>query len=119
MVVHSADIQDRDGAKILFPGIFDRFERLKVILGDGGYTGSLIGWLKRNFNLILEIVKRPAESKGFVLLPRRWIVERTFSWLNRHRRLSKDYEYLPDTSEVMVQVAMIGIMLRRLAPEKN
>lgn len=119
VVVHSAAIQDREGAKILFPGIFDRFERLKIILGDGGYTGKLIGWLKRNFNLVLEIVTRPAESKGFVLLSRRWIVERTFAWLNKHRRLSKDYEYLTDTSEAMIQIAMIGIMLHRLAPEND
>ncbi|MGE0083819.1 MAG: IS5 family transposase [Desulfococcaceae bacterium] len=119
VTVHSADIQDREGAKILFPGIYDRFERLKVIPGDGGYTGKLAGWLKRNFSLILEIVTRPAESSGFVLLPRRWIAERTFAWLNRHRRLSKDYEYLTDTSETMIQIAMIGIMLHRLAPEND
>lgn len=119
VVVHSAGIQDRDGAEILFPGIYDRFSRLKVILGDGGYTGRLIGWLKHNFNLILEIVKRPTESKGFVVIPRRWVVERTFSWLNKYRRLSKDYEYHTDTSEVMIQIAMIGIMLHRLAPEND
>lgn len=115
--VHSADIQDREGAKLLFPGIFDRFQRLKAILGDGGYTGDLAQWLKEKFGLVLEIAKRPAESKGFVLLPRRWIVERTFAWLNRYRRLSKDYEYLTDSSEAMIQIAMIGFMLHRLAAQ--
>lgn len=116
VVVHGANIQDREGAKILFPGIFDRFARLKVVLADGGYTGKLTEWLKCNFYLILEIVKRPSKTKGFMVIPKRWVVERTFAWLNKHRRLSKDYERLTDTSETMIQIAMIGIMLRRLAP---
>ena len=117
VVVHSAAVQDRDGVKLLFPGIYDRFSRLKVILADGGYTGEIIRWVKEHFFLVLEIVSRPAGSIGFVLLRRRWIVERTFAWLNQHRRLSKDYEYLTDTSEIMIRIAMIGIMLHRLAPE--
>ncbi len=88
-----------------------------LILADGGYTGSLIEWVKEQFGWVLQIVTRPAETKGFVLLPRRWVVERTFAWLNRCRRLSKEYEYLTDTSEAMVRIAMIGIMLRRLSPD--
>ena len=119
VAVHSADVQDRKGAKVLFSQIFDRFERLKLILGDGGYTGDLVEWLKQHFKLILVIVKRPFESKGFVLLPRRWVVERTFAWLNKYRRLSKDYEYLTDSSEAMIHIAMIGIMLNRLVPKNG
>ena len=119
VIVHSADIRDRDGAKLLLPCLFDRFSRFRLIWADGGYTGSLIGWVKEQLEWILEIVSRPTETKGFFLLPRRWVVERTFAWLNRHRRLSKDYEYLTDTSEVMIEIAMIGIMLRRLAPQDD
>lgn len=117
VVVHSADIQDRAGAELLFTGLYDRFSRLILILADGGYTGKLTGWVKEQFGLIMEIVTRPKESRGFKLLPRRWVVERTFAWLNQHRRLGKDYEYLTDTSESMIYIAMIGIMLHRLAPE--
>lgn len=118
VIVHSAGIQDRDGAKLLLPGIYHQFTRLKLILADGIYNGGLAEWVKKYFGMALEIVSRPKDSKGFTLLPRRWVVERTFAWLNRHRRLSKDYEYLTDTSEAVIYVAMIGIMLRRLAPEK-
>lgn len=118
VVVHSAGIQDRAGAEILFPGLYDRFARLTVIFADGGYTGRLSGWLREKFGLLMEIVTRPKGIRGFTLLPRRWVVERTFAWLNQHRRLSKDYEYLTDTSEVIIQIAMIGIMLHRLAYEK-
>jgi putative transposase len=119
VIVHSAGIQDRDGAKLLFPGIFDRFARLKLILADGIHNGGIVAWVKRHFGMVTEIVSRPKGSRGFTLIPRRWVVERTFAWLNQHRRLSKDYEYLTDTSEVMIQVAMIGIMLHRLAPENE
>ena len=115
IVVHAANIQDRDGAKLLFTKIIGRLPRLKLVLADGGYTGKLIDWVKGKFNWILEIVTRPIGSKGFVLLPRRWVVERTFGWFGHYRRLSKDYEYLTDTSEAMVHVAMIVLMLRRLA----
>jgi len=115
VVVHSAGIQDRDGAKPLLASVCDRITRLKLILADGIYNGDIAEWLKKHFSVVLEVVQRPEGSKGFTLLPRRWVVERTFAWLNRHRRLSKDYEYLTDTSEAMIKVAMIGLMLRRLA----
>jgi putative transposase len=117
VVVHAASIQDRDGAKILFNVIRDKFLRLQLIWADGGYAGKLIQWvreLRRNNPLTLEIVKKPDDMKGFQVLPRRWVVERTFAWLGRQRRLSKDYEFLTQTSETMINVAMIGLMLRRL-----
>lgn len=116
--VHSAGIQDRDGAELLFPGIYGRFSRLKLILTDGIYTGDIIRRVKEKFGMVMETVKRPKGAGGFTLIPRRRVVERTFAWLNRHRRLSKDYEYLTDTAEAVVYIAMIGIMLHRLAPEK-
>jgi putative transposase len=119
VIVHSAGIQDRDGAKLLFPGISDRFARLKPILADGIHNGGIAIWVKRYFGMVVEIVSRPKGGRGFTPIPRRWVVGRTFAWLNQHRRLSKDYEYLTDTGEVMIQVAMIGIMPHRLAPENE
>jgi putative transposase len=92
--------------------------RLQLIWADGGYRGKLLEWVQalRKLNpLRLKIVKRSDQKKGFHVLPRRWLVERTFGWLGRQRRLSKDYEFLTQTSEVMIQAAMIGLMLRRLA----
>ena len=117
-VVHSAAIQDRDGAKLVLAKIKNRFSRLRLIWADGGYIGQLLGWvyaLRCTRKVRMEIVKRTDKLKGFKLLPHRWVVERTFGWLGRHRRLSKDYEYLTETSEAMIHVVMIGLMLRRLA----
>jgi len=92
--------------------------RLRLIWADQVYGGELVAWLwgLRPWQKIrLEIVKRPEGSKGFLLLPTRWVVERTFGWFGRYRRLSKDYEYLTQTSEAMIQVVMINLMVRRLA----
>ncbi len=89
--------------------------RLQLIWADGGYAGKLIDWTKQFCNWILEIVKRSNDVKGFQILPRRWVVERTFGWLNRYRRLSKDYENLPETSESMIYAAMSHLMVKRLS----
>jgi putative transposase len=115
VVVHSAQIQDRDGAKLVFERIRNRYERLKLVWADGGYRGKLVTWVKDSCDRNLEIVKRNDDLKGFHVLPRRWVVERTFGWLGRYRRMSKDYEFHPETSETMVHVAMINLMVRRLA----
>ena len=115
VLVLKADIQDRDGAKLLFEKIKVRFPCLKLIWADGGYAGKLVEWVKQFCHWVLEIVKRPDDVKGFVLLPHRWIVERTFGWLNRWRRLSKDYERLPETSEALIYATMSRIMVKRLA----
>jgi len=120
VVVHAANIQDRDGAKLLLDRIRDSFRRIQLIWADGGYAGKLIQWvssLRPGSPLKLEIVKRSDKVKGFYVLPRRWVVERTFGWLGRHRRLSKDYEYLTETSESMIRIAMIKLMARRLSIE--
>lgn len=116
VVVHSAGIQDRDGAKLVFERIRNRYAKLKLIWADGGYAGKLVAWAKASCEKDLEIVKRNDDLKGFHVLPRRWVVERTFGWLGRYRRMSKDYEFYPETSETMIHIAMINLMVRRLAP---
>ena len=118
VVVTAASVPDRDGAKLLLEALRHRFSRLRLIWADGAYTGELLAWvwaLRPWRKVRLEIVKRPTGVKGFQLLPWRWIVERTCGWLGRYRRLSKDYEYLTQTSEAMIRVAMIHLMVRRLA----
>lgn len=114
VVVHAANIQDRDGAKLVFATLVARFPRLKLVWADGGYAGRLIAWVKEYCGLLLQIVKRTDDMRGFQVLPRRWVVERTFGWLGRCRRLSKDYEQNTKSSETMIYVAMIGVMVRRL-----
>jgi putative transposase len=116
VVVHGADIQDRDGGRLVLDILRHRFTRLRLIWADGGYSGALVEWvrsLRQRNRLHLEIIKRSDPARGFVLLPRRWVVERTFAWLGFHRRLSKDYEALPETSQAFIQVAMIRLMLNR------
>lgn len=115
VVVHRADIQDRDGACDVLQTLFELMTRLQLIWAAGGYAGFLVEWVKAVFHWTLEIVSRPADAKGFVLLPRRWVVERTLAWLGRNRRLSKDYEKLPSSSETVVYLASIRLLIRRLA----
>ena len=118
VVVHSAGVQDRDGAKLLLerasaePALL---ARLKKLWADGGYGGTLERWVKAHYEFVLEIVKRPKDATGFSVLHHRWIVERTLAWLSRCRRFSKDYEFLPEVSEHLIYLAMIGLMVRRLA----
>jgi putative transposase len=116
VVVHAADIQDRDGAKLVLEKIKGKFNRLLLIWADGGYAGKLIEWVKATITCTLEIVKRNQNIKGFILLPRRWVVERTFGWFGRYRRLSKDYEGIPENSEAMIKIGMINLMLHRIQP---
>ena len=112
MVVHAANIQDRDGAKLVLSKMVGRFPRLKVIWADGAYAGKLVAWATGGW--LLTVVRWRPDSHSFEVLPRRWVVERTLAWLSRCRRLSKDYEALPETSEAWVYVAMIHLMLKRL-----
>jgi len=120
VVVHSASIQDQDGAKLVLAQGRHRQEgqhlrRLKLIWVDGKYGGQLVEWVQKAYGWTLEVVKRAKDAKGFVALPRRWVIERTFGWLGRYRRLSRDYEYLLLTSEVLIYAAMVRLMLARLA----
>jgi putative transposase len=118
VVVHAANLQDREGARLVLEALTSRFKRLRLIWAAGNYSGKLIEWVRglRKWGKVkLEIVERREGVKGFEVLPRRWVVERTFGWLVKCRRLSKDYEQLRQTSEAMIRVAMIGLMVRRLA----
>jgi putative transposase len=115
VLVLPASIQDRDGAKGLFAALFPKFRRIKLIWADGGYAGQLIQWVREQWHRKLEIVKRSDDTSGFKILPRRWVVERTFGWLGRYRRLSKDYERKAESGQTVVYIAMIRLMLRRLA----
>ena len=116
VVVHPANIQDRDGAKLVKSKLAGRFPDLGLIWADGGYRGQLVDWVASLSGWVLEIVQRPKDSRRFEVLPRRWVVERRLAWLGRRRRLSKDYEALPETTESWVYIAMTHLMLRRLAP---
>ena len=113
-VVSAASVQDRDGGEIALRVLRKKFPDLKLVWADGGYAGRLVTWAQTVANLVVEIVKRN-ELHTFVVLPRRWVVERTFAWLMRCRRLCRDYERATDTSEAIMKWAMIGLMVRRLA----
>lgn len=116
IVVHSAAIQDRDGADLVLDKIRGRFPWLELIWADGGYNAWQVGVAVAKVPLLrMEIVKRSDDMKGFVVLPRRWVVERTFSWFGRNRRLAKDFENLAETLVTFVTLASIQIALRRLA----
>jgi putative transposase len=115
VIVHSAGIQDRDGAKQVLTALVIRFPGLQLIWADGGYAGKLVEWVATVLQRTLAIVIRPRHTQGFRVLQWRWIVERTFGWLNRSRRLSKDFEALPETTETWIRIAMIHLMVRRLA----
>ena len=115
VVVTAASVQDRDGAKLLFQRLGGACKKVRLIWVDGGYRGQLLDWVATHCRFRLQLVLRSDSKKGFQVLPRRWVVERTFSWLNHHRRLSKDYEQLVETSETLIYIVMIRLMLRRLA----
>ena len=118
MVVTAASVQDRDGAKQVLEVLRHQFSRLRRIWADGAYAGALVDWVwsLRSWRKVrLEITKRSATAQGFEVIPKRWVVERTLGWFNRYRRLSKDYELLPETSEAVIYVVMIHLMIRRLA----
>ena len=116
VVVHSAAIQDRDGAALVLDKIRRRFPRLELIWADGGYNAWQVdAAVAKVPPLCMEIVKRRDDMKGFVVLPRRWVVERTFSWFGRNRRLAKDFENLAETLATLVTLASIQLALRRLA----
>ncbi len=116
VIVHSAGIQDRDGAALVFDKIRQRFNWLELIWADGGYNAHQVKDAAAKIpGLCVEIVKRSDDMQGFVVLPRRWVVERTFSWFGRNRRLAKDYENLAETLATFVTLAAIQFGVRRLA----
>src|SRR5271165_1715452 len=118
VVVTEANVQDRDGARTLLSVLATEFRRLRVIWADGAYAGALQMWVRglRKWGKVrLDIVRKAKGQRGFAVVPWRWIVERTFAWLGRYRRLKSDYECLPETTEALVYIAMIRLMVRRLA----
>lgn len=130
-LVHPADLADRDGAKLLLAPLHGQLPRLRHIWADSAYAGECAEWVQATLGWALEIVKHwwtgvrwvwvgpgqepPTIPRGFQVLPRRWVVERTFAWLVLYRRLAKDYEELPATGEALIYVAMARLMVRRLA----
>jgi putative transposase len=115
VLVHEADKQDGQHAPVLLKRLAGKMTRLKIIFADQGYLGTPPGLVWRVFGWIWHVVRREAGMRGFVVQKKRWVVERTFAWFESYRRLSKDFEYAVDTSEAMVHLAMIRLMINRLA----
>jgi putative transposase len=118
VLVTTGNVQDKPGGKQLLTQLHQRLHlpRLKLLWADAGYRGQpFADWVKTSFGWVWQVVKRNEDLEGFHVLPHRWVVERTFGWLNNYRRLSKDYEELPNTGESLIYLAMSQIMLRRLA----
>lgn len=129
VVVHEANIQDRRGAlRVLTPNLARKYPLLRTVFADQGYTGDVRQTINNETGIMLDIVKRPGRwvwcpadeepppaPVGFQVLKKRWIVERTFAWLGRYRRLARDYEQIPGVSEAFIHIAMTHLMLNRLA----
>ena len=113
--VTAGDVTDRQAAADMLPALRERFPTITRLWADGGYTGTLITWALAVLHLVVTVIKRSDDTSGFVVLPRRWVVERTFGWLMRSRRLARDYERRPDSSEAMILWSMTMLMTRRLA----
>ena len=118
MKVLPANGSDPQGAKQLLEAVKDRLRELSHLWADGAYSGGFVEWAKERFGTTVEIVKKLEDQDGFQVLPRRWVVERTFAWFGKYRELSKDYERLPQSSEAMIYAAMIHRMVRHLRPSK-
>jgi len=118
VLITAANIQDRDAGHRLIAALRQRFSTITLIWADSGYAGRLVVWARDVLNLAVQVVKRTDDVKGFVLVPRRWVVERTFAWLFGYRRLIHDHERHTTTHETMIYIAMIMLMSRRLAKTK-
>ena len=116
VLVTTAAVQDRDGGRRVLDRAKTAMPSLALVWADGGYAGRAVAFAQQALRIVLQIVRKPRGQKTFEVLPRRWVVERTLSWISRCRRLDRDYERLPAHAEAMVHWAMIGIMIRRLAP---
>ena len=119
VLVTAASVQDRDAARWLLWALRACFPTISLVWADGGYAGGLVAWAKTSLNLAVQIVRKLAGQVGFQVLPRRWVVERTFSWINRCRRTVRDYERLPAHHAAWVQWSMVIIMTRRLARHRR
>lgn len=119
VTVTTADVQDRDGAQLLLSALPGTCKSLRKIWADAAYRGKLLDWVDSKFKFKLEVVSKEKDQRGFQVLPRRWVVERTFGWLSANRRLNKEYEELPETSESMIYISMLHLMLKRVARAPN
>lgn len=117
VIITAGSVQDRDGAKLLVEKCRPKWPRLQTIFADGGYAGQLVTWVQETYQWLLSIVKRT--STGFTVLPKRWVVERTFAWLTRYRRLARDYEVLPETMEAQTYAVTTHLMVRRFARQQR
>ncbi|MGA5474127.1 IS5 family transposase [Streptomyces arboris] len=115
VLVTAADVTDRRAARMMLPRLRTQFRKVSLMWADGGYTGQLVDWAREKLQLTLQIVKRSDDMTGFVVLPRRWVVERSLGWLLRTRRLARDYETLPASSEAFIYFSASMLMARRLA----
>lgn len=116
VLVHPGSVQDRDGAKDLLERNEGEFPRIKTLWADAAYAGMFADWLEKHLGWCLAVMRKTKGQTGFVVLPKRWIVERTFAWLDDNRLLSKEYERTPESSQANIYLAMARLMLRRLAP---
>jgi len=120
VVVHGADQQDDSGARLVLSALRENMKRVRLIFADSAYgRNGLPSFVKQTLGFVIELVRRPKGTIGFAVLPKRWIVERTFAWIGRCRRHSKDYERNPATSEAMIYISMIHLMTRRLAKRQS
>ena len=120
VLVEAANRGDRDGARWVFAWVRKRWPDLRKLWADQGYSGEdLADWLRDEYGIELEVVEKPADQKGFAVLPRRWVVERSIAWVNRSRRLSKDYEERPEAAESWCYVSSIHLLLNRLCPRSD
>src|SRR4051794_215595 len=117
MLVVPADWSEQEGGRALLAQLVPQLPRLLKVWADQGYRGELVTWLRETFGVELEIVTRPPDAKGFVLLARRWVVERTLAWWSRNRRLAKEYEHLLASSTLLLYLAAVQLLLKRLPPQ--
>ena len=114
MLVHAADISESEGGIWLLNEYADVFTSLEIVRVDQGYKQMFVEWVKQYLSCSVEIIEKPANQVGFAVLPKRWVVERTFAWLGRYRQLSKEYDRHPESTEGWIYLASIDILLKRL-----
>lgn len=117
VLVVPAEWSEPQGARRLLARLLPRLPRLLKLWADQGYRGDLAAWLQTEFGVALEVVTRPPHQRGFVVIARRWVVERSLAWLSRNRRLTKEYEHLPASSTLLLHLAASHLLLKRLAPD--